>query len=218
MQPDGNTAAASRAVRGSESHRPLSPRIPPGLSTHCPSLDGSAPRGTTRQHKTHKTEYREVRYPWHPLFGQRVVVRAERRRAEQWSLRCAQCDDPRIRGFEMPAWMFDEVVCAAMRLADEPRVIWTALAELRKLLDDATCVPERPRVEVWHHPERAKGDADACSNPMPCAPIEGLVRPTSPPAPLGEAPRRRPPGDNPAYGPDASGPVDTSPRPRRDER
>jgi hypothetical protein len=87
-----------------------------------------------------------VRYRWHPLFGQSVVVRAERRKAGQAVFVCARRNEARLRGFEMPAWMFDEGVCSPMRLTDEPRVSWTALAELRKLLENAACVTDRLRV------------------------------------------------------------------------
>ena len=171
---------------------------------------------TTRRHKTHRTEYRDVRYPWHPLFGQSLVVRGERRRARQFVLLCARRDEVRVRSFEMPAWMLDEGVCSSMHLADEPRVSWTALTELRRLLSDMACEGELREVEVRHCSQRMKGDADACSNPISPAPAEGPVRPALPPAPLAEASRGCTPGGNSPSGADVARSPGTPTQARRD--
>ncbi len=40
----------------------------------CPGTDGCGSRCTSRRRKTHKTVIRTVCYPWHPWFGQSVLV------------------------------------------------------------------------------------------------------------------------------------------------
>ena len=107
--------------------------------------DGASRNCTTHQHKTHKTDVREVHYPWHPLYGQEIPVHLERR----WKNGCvARCDrDSALgrRGFDTPAWMLDRAVCSTMQLSPTPFVDTEALTELRRLLDWALG-KENPRV------------------------------------------------------------------------
>src|SRR5688572_6958094 len=67
-------------------------------------------RDTTHQHKTHKTELREVHYPWHPLHRQSIPVRLEQRWKNGLIARCDPHSDVGRRGFDIPVWMLDSAV------------------------------------------------------------------------------------------------------------
>ena len=91
---------------------------------------------TTGQRKTHITDIREVRYPFHPWNGQQVFVQEVGIRSGAPLLRC-RVDD--ARGFpvlEIPQWMFDAHVCTRMELHDRPLVCCQALRDLKTLLVD----------------------------------------------------------------------------------
>ena len=45
---------------------------------------------TTRQHNAHRTDEREVFYPWHPWFGLRVFVHEVVARGSARAFRCAE--------------------------------------------------------------------------------------------------------------------------------
>ena len=100
---------------------------------------------TTHQHKTHKIEVREVHYPWHPLYGQEISVRLERRWKNGWIARCDRDSGVGRRGFDTPGWMLDRAVCSTMKLNATPFVDIEALTALRHLLDWALG-KEEPRV------------------------------------------------------------------------
>jgi len=72
-----------------------------------------------------------VHYRWHPLAGQVVLVYITRE--PEW-LCFRDCDEQNI-GQRIPRWMFDEAMCALMTSSEDPLVAWSALEELRDLLD-----------------------------------------------------------------------------------
>jgi hypothetical protein len=39
------------------------------------------------------------------------------------------------RGLQLPSWMFDQALCATMRLSEHAFVAWSALETLKRLLD-----------------------------------------------------------------------------------
>ena len=82
-----------------------------------------------------KTDVRRVLYPWHPLYGQDVIVR-ETRAGSRSVLRCQVDADETRDNREIPLWMFDAVRCARMVPTPQPQVCWAALLDLRRLLDE----------------------------------------------------------------------------------
>jgi hypothetical protein len=115
---------------------------------------------TTEVHNTHKTGFREVRYRWHPWFGQRLVVHRESRRGSVVLLQCVREEVQACRTLEIPEWMFDAAVCAQMKSMELPHVDCAALLALKHLLSAATRSSERDVVQAQHQ-SSSGGDADA---------------------------------------------------------
>ena len=84
----------------------------------------------TKRHSTYRSQEVVIEYRWHPLYGKRVPLfrRAPRRGSE-----VVHVVVPRELSRELPAWMCDAAVCAAMSLGP-PQVSITALTELRAVL------------------------------------------------------------------------------------
>jgi hypothetical protein len=116
-----------------------------------------------REHrKTHVTESRELRYPWHPWCGQVVYIHEV---AEERGGRVFHCDlenPPSARCLTVPAWMFDRAVCLGVRRAEGRQVELAALVRLRTLLAE---VANRASVLGTmigaRHSFDHRGDADA---------------------------------------------------------
>jgi hypothetical protein len=89
---------------------------------------------TTQQHNAHRTEEREVFYPWHPWFGLRVFVHDVMTRGSTRTFRCAETADGAARCLEIPEWMFDRVACCGLAQAESPRVDRAALDRLKALI------------------------------------------------------------------------------------
>jgi len=71
-----------------------------------------------------------VHYPWHPLYGQSVLVR----RGVRGNSRVLFVCDSSANTAGIPAWMTDRAVCAA--LSHGPAMVHVeALSELAQLLD-----------------------------------------------------------------------------------
>src|SRR5665213_9159 len=90
-------------------------------------------RCTTRQHNAHRTEEREVFYPWHPWFGLRVFVYEVVTRGSARAFRCAETAQIEARCLEVPEWMFDRTACCGVKHAESPRVDRAALDRLKAL-------------------------------------------------------------------------------------
>ncbi len=114
---------------------------------------------TSQQHKTHKTEFLEVHYPWHPLHQQTIPVLFERRWKGGVAFRCGAQGAVGCRDFDIPAWMFDRPRCSTMTLQAIPVVDMEALIQLRRLLDYAPCKQVPSVVEGGHRLEVTQGGA-----------------------------------------------------------
>ena len=100
-------------------------KIPRAARCSC-----SAIAGGIKTHSAYRLGIVVIAYRWHSLHGQRLPV--IRRRGRKGS----EVIDVEIRkglSRELPAWMADEVACAAM-LPGSPQVSLSALNELRALL------------------------------------------------------------------------------------
>jgi hypothetical protein len=110
-----------------------------GLDQEClvPKSDAAGQCCTNRQRKTHITDVQEVRYRFHPWYGQRVLVEAGGIRSGAVMFRCRRDDERGFPVLEIPQWMFDSQNCAAMEMRHNALVSCMALRDLRILLDDA---------------------------------------------------------------------------------
>jgi hypothetical protein len=119
----------------------------------------------SRRHTTHDPDWRELKYRWHPWRGRSFLVLSEYRRDGVQSVVCTADGDERRRGSRLPAWMFDERLCSAMCLVSNPYVSWSALEDLRELLDGA----KRAQIEPGHVNPSGRGDAHGKSaQEAPC--------------------------------------------------
>ena len=75
----------------------------------------------------------------------------------------------------IPLWMFDEVVCASVRSAEQPTIDCHALLRLAQLLDSQGA--ERRNAEHEHTPHFSRDSAPAASPPStaPAAPRGGAA-------------------------------------------
>ena len=123
--------------------------------------DASDRGGTSEQHNTHRIEWREVRYAWHPWYGRAVAVYKRFARYDRVTFQCSIEADPEARHLEIPGWMFDPAICVGMQLAAVPTVSCEVLLELKSLLQSAP-VPEVGVVlQAQHHSLHSPGGADA---------------------------------------------------------
>ena len=91
---------------------------------------------TTRRDNAHKTEEREVLYPWHPWAGCIVHIHEVIEKTAGNVVRCSHDGAASGRLLELPLWMFDRAACAPMRFETCPQVDVAALQALRALLDE----------------------------------------------------------------------------------
>lgn len=154
----------------SRSSRPARPAATPPSAARSPRpsgrADGAAPGNTTARQKAHGTEVREVLYPWHPWFGQRVTVVETFRRSDHAISRCRLDADPSGRALELPQWMLDRAACSRLRLAQEPLVPPTVLRRLNDILK-STRGGTAAGVVQDQHPLPPRGDADAPARNAP---------------------------------------------------
>ena len=140
-----------------------------GLSVHpCSRNDASASHCTTRQHNAHRTEEREVLYPWHPWFGQVVFVHGRVNRGGARVLRCAQSNEEGVRCLETPEWMFDRAACCGVVRGDSPRVNRAALYRLMALISGGFGGHSGAVGEVRSYSLSQEGEADAPSGSRSC--------------------------------------------------
>ena len=116
-----------------------------------PAIDAADGRCTTPQSNAHDTTL-EVLYPWHPWFGEQVVVQQVMDRRDRAVFRCRLLSDLAAKPREVPRWMFDHAACCVMQASEQPRVSVTALQLVVRLL--RRCV-----LEDQHFP-LVKGYAD----------------------------------------------------------
>ena len=89
---------------------------------------GAAPRETL--HNARKG-YLRVLYPYHPYYGQTFEVFG----ADGGLRDLVYIRMPNNATRGIPAWMFDEAICASVRCADRPMIDCQALLRLAQLLD-----------------------------------------------------------------------------------
>ena len=122
--------------------------------------DERGPGCTSRQTKTHITETREVCYPWHPCYGQTVLIRKLFVRCGDAVCRCGIWRQGSRRSMEIPQWMLDRAICCTMRLNQKPAVSYPTLLELKELLQRAAVTGDPAVIQPQHHSSMLKGDAD----------------------------------------------------------
>jgi len=161
LLPDNRSSVCRPAsLCGGHSHR--SPPLAVALgSNDCRGLGDCALRGTSRHPYTHIIESREVRYPWHPWYGQRVWIYARFVKHGVASFRCGLGESTGGRSTHLPQWMFDAVACCALRLTLTPVVSCEALAALKVLIARRGEAPTVALVEARHLDHSPLGDADA---------------------------------------------------------
>ena len=89
---------------------------------------GAAPRQTLHNARS---GYLRILYPYHPCFGQTFEVFGSAGGLRD--LVYVRMPNNATRG--IPAWMFDETICASIRCADHPMIDCQALLKLAQLLD-----------------------------------------------------------------------------------
>src|SRR5436190_3459872 len=99
----------------------------------------SEAREGTSRHSAYRSQFVVVAYPWHPLHGQQVRVYGRQGRAGRQILYIEV--RPGLSR-EIPAWMCDAAVCAAISVGSA-RIAIDALTELRVVLDTRSA--GRPR-------------------------------------------------------------------------
>ena len=90
---------------------------------------------TTRRGNAHRTEKREVLYPWHPWAGCIVHLHEVIEKTVGEVVRCSHDCGASGRLLELPIWMFDRAACAPMRVETLPQADIGAVRALRALLD-----------------------------------------------------------------------------------
>ena len=100
------------------------------------SMFSAANAGTSR-HSAYRSQFVVVAYPWHPLHGQQVRVYGRQGRAGRQILYIEV--RPGLSR-EIPAWMCDAAVCAAISVGSA-RLAIDALTELRVVLDTRSARP-----------------------------------------------------------------------------
>jgi hypothetical protein len=168
-----NFASEPRRSDDSQLARPLaSPlfallrRISVSQSTSRPASDNPKPDAdardcTSQQHNTHRIEWREVRYAWHPWYGRAVAVSKRFARYGRPAFQCSIEADPKVRLLEIPEWMFDPAICLRMRVAAMPTVSCEALLDLRSLLECAPVPNTGVVLQAQHRSLLSPGGADA---------------------------------------------------------
>jgi len=92
---------------------------------------GSVP--TRTHHNARVGSSTKIHYPYHPLFGQELEVLGSA--AGERDVVYVKLANNTTRG--IPAWMFDEVICAGVRRTELPVIECDALLKLTELLDSA---------------------------------------------------------------------------------
>ena len=135
----------------------------------CQSLRAADPHYTTLSRNAHRTEERELLYPWHPWAGRRVHVHEMVEKAGWAAFRCSLTGIASDRWLEVPVWMFDRVASQSWQLRTAPLASVAALAVLRALLSDAA--------EVCGDPSRSR-DLSAASDSQKAIPGDVHATPT----------------------------------------
>ena len=162
MQPSEDRHGEGRGRLGIQQHCRVPLLVRHDRPAHRYSRTGVfAMDGTTQQLNAHNTESRSVCYPWHPWHDQVVVIHQARMKRILAQFRCQLESDERGRTLEIPQWMFDPVICSAMRLQVKPRVRIDALLELKALFADAAVYSDSAVLQAQPHCLTPPGEANA---------------------------------------------------------
>jgi hypothetical protein len=150
-------------------------------------------RYRTRLQNTHRTEKREVLYPWHPWAGRIVDIHEVIEKASGHVARCSLNGEETHRSLELPTWMLDRVACAPMRMDAHPWLNVAALDALTALLAEVSVaraassnIPVAGAQTVSR--EENRGDHDA-------VPTQGASRPSIQDSPVRSVRSARRQGD-----------------------
>ncbi len=179
MLPIGNHDEARRGSgSGRPCRRPWEPTVMCRQVFPATNLDGAERDCTSPQPNPHITETREVRYPWHPWYGEQVQIRESLIKGGQGILRCVPDGNRPSRSLEVPLWMFDRAVCCTMRLSDVPVVSCEALLRLKAFLRRDAAGDAETVIQAQHLSPPLKGDADAKAfRSLPGSPAEVVSPP-----------------------------------------
>jgi hypothetical protein len=109
-------------------------RIPGGRAAAGQGSKGACGYCTMRRRKTHRTEDREVFYPWYPWSGCVVQLHEVVEKSSRDCARCSRGCDASVGWLERPLWMFDRAECTPMWVETFPRANLAALIALTALL------------------------------------------------------------------------------------
>jgi hypothetical protein len=143
-----------------------------------PALDAVCRSHTTPRQTEHNTEL-IVYYGWHPWAGQIVQFVATVDRRPELHLRVDRVVGSKSKRMDIPAWMFDRTVCAAMvRLDGTPCVPFLALCSLKDLI--SSTLSELKQLEQEHSPSLTQGNAhgkkkETPSRPRTAKPVRGTI-------------------------------------------
>ena len=137
--------------------------------------NGDVRNCTTTERNAHRTDIREVLYPWHPWAGRLVHLHEAIDRAAGGVVRCTVDGDlTGRRTLELPVWMFDRAVHIGVRMASTPQVDLQSLLDLAVLLASASrsvisaaCPSTLSTSSVTresHHQNRGETDAPPSSS------------------------------------------------------
>ena len=99
---------------------------------------------TSTLQTAHIGSFSKLLYPYHPLFGKEFEVFGAA--GGERDIVYVRLPNKTTRG--VPAWMFDEIICARVRCAERPTVDCRALLSLAHLLDSAQPTPRSARREL----------------------------------------------------------------------
>ena len=108
---------------------PTAPGLGSSCSTGMGAVYGVAPTGTL--HNVRFSKSARVLYPNHPLFN--IELEAFGGAGGQRDLIYVKLADSTTRG--IPAWMFDEAICAGLHAAERATIDYRSLLRLAQLLD-----------------------------------------------------------------------------------
>jgi hypothetical protein len=105
---------------------------------------------------------------------------------------------------EIPEWMLDRTQCSLLKLAEAPYVSCLALTELRKLLDETTCISSNYEVKHQQRSLIIPGGADARPKTIPSSRTDLSIPISQNPSVVEGASRRHSSSSNSAASEDAA--------------
>lgn len=127
----------------------------------CPARGACVFASRSRQPNTHRTELREVRYPFHPWFGCAVAVYEVLVKQGQSVCRCGLEEERNRLSVEIPTWMFEPGACGQLRVRAVPAVSCDALNALQVLLRTVPRPDPGGVLQAQHRSLLVPGGADA---------------------------------------------------------